>query len=261
MIQAVFFDIDGTLLNFKDHTAPDSTIRALRKLKEKGVRIFIATGRAPFQIDLVHQKLPVTFDGFVMVNGQYCLYQNQVIHSHPIPPEDIVGILPYLKEHSLSCAFVELDYVYFNLVPEFQLHREKNLKSTTPRPEDDPAKRLFTHTTYQLSLYTSPEEEGAALACIPNCRSVRWTPVFTDIIPRTGGKAVGIQAMLEHLGLDFSQCAAFGDGGNDIEMLQAAGVGVAMGGSAVEVRQAADMVTKPLEEDGVEYALKKLGVL
>lgn len=261
MIQAVFFDIDGTLLNFRDHTAPDSTIRALNRLREKGVHIFIATGRAPFQIDLVRERLPVEFDGFVMVNGQYCLYQNQVIHSQPIPPQDIQGILPYLSQHSLSCAFIELDYVYFNLVPEFQLHREKNLKDTTPRPQDDPARRILTHTTYQLSLYTSPEKEGPALACIPNCRAVRWTPVFADIIPRTGGKAVGIQAMLHHLGLDFSQCAAFGDGGNDIEMLQAAGVGVAMGGSAQEVLRSADFVTKPLEEDGVEYALKKLGVL
>ena len=99
------------------------------------------------------------------------------------------------------------------------------------------------------------------MACIPNCRAVRWTPVFADIIPKTGGKAVGIGAMLNHLGLDFSQCAAFGDGGNDIEMLQAAGIGVAMGGSAKEVIQAADFTTRPLEEDGVEYALEKLGIL
>ena len=117
MIQAVFFDIDGTLLNFKDHTAPASTIRALHRLQEKGVRIFIATGRAPFQIDLVRRQLPVAFDGFVMVNGQYCLYQNQVVHSQPIPPEDIQGILPYLEQSGVSCAFVELDYVYFNRVP------------------------------------------------------------------------------------------------------------------------------------------------
>ena len=99
------------------------------------------------------------------------------------------------------------------------------------------------------------------MACIPNCRAVRWTPVFADIIPKTGGKAVGIEAMLNHLGLDFSQCAAFGDGGNDIEMLQAAGIGVAMGGSVKEVIQAADFTTRPLEEDGVEYALEKLGIL
>ncbi len=261
MIQAVFFDIDGTLLNFKDHTAPASTIRALHRLQEKGVRIFIATGRAPFQIDLVRRQLPVAFDGFVMVNGQYCLYQNQVVHSQPIPPEDIQGILPYLEQSGVSCAFVELDYVYFNRVPEVQLHRVKESKHTTPRPADDPARRIFTHTTYQLSLYTPPEQEVEAMACIPNCRAVRWTPVFADIIPKTGGKAVGIGAMLNHLGLDFSQCAAFGDGGNDIEMLQAAGIGVAMGGSAKEVIQAADFTTRPLEEDGVEYALEKLGIL
>lgn len=66
MIKAVFFDIDGTLVSFKTHKLPDSTVRALDLLREKGIKVFIATGR---QLQSINNLGTQEFDGYVTLNG------------------------------------------------------------------------------------------------------------------------------------------------------------------------------------------------
>lgn len=66
------------------------------------------------------------------------------------------------------------------------------------------------------------------MAHVPGCRAVRWSEEFVDILPATGGKVNGLQETLNHLGLMRENSIAFGDGGNDTEMLAFAGIGVAM---------------------------------
>jgi hypothetical protein len=92
-------------------------------------------------------------------------------------------------------------------------------------------------------------------------KSVRWNPDFTDLIPADGGKSVGIQQLLEHFGLSQEETMAFGDGGNDIEMLQYVHLGVAMGNGTQNVKAAADYVTDSVDEDGIWNALVHFGLI
>ena len=85
MIQAVFFDIDGTLISFNTHKIPDSTQRALRRLRERGVRVFIASGRPPVQMGFLKQLTDFAFDGYVVLNGQYCYDAGGTFYQLPIP--------------------------------------------------------------------------------------------------------------------------------------------------------------------------------
>ena len=96
---------------------------------------------------------------------------------------------------------------------------------------------------------------------MPNCKSARWHETFTDIIPKDGGKTAGIQAVLEHYGIKKEECMAFGDGGNDKDMLQYAGIGIAMGNATEDVKQVADYVTKDIDEDGILHGLQQFHVL
>ena len=96
---------------------------------------------------------------------------------------------------------------------------------------------------------------------MPGCAATRWSPYFSDITPRGGSKRVGIEKMLAHFGIPASDTMAFGDGGNDIEMLRFAGVGVAMGNAGEEVRLAADYVTDDVDHDGIQNALRRFGVI
>ena len=87
------------------------------------------------------------------------------------------------------------------------------------------------------------------------------TSLFTDIVPAGGSKQAGMKKILEYYGIRNEECMAFGDGGNDIPMLQYAGIGVAMGNARPEVQQVANFVTRSVDDDGILFALKHFGIL
>ena len=99
------------------------------------------------------------------------------------------------------------------------------------------------------------------MAHVPGCRAVRWSEEFVDILPATGGKVNGLQETLNHLGLTRENSIAFGDGGNDTEMLAFAGIGVAMGNAWPDARAAADYITTDVDKKGIWNALEHFGLL
>ena len=84
---------------------------------------------------------------------------------------------------------------------------------------------------------------------------------FTDLIPADGGKAVGMQVVLEHFGWSRDNAIAFGDGGNDVDMLRFAGIGVAMGNATDEPKTVADYVTDSVDDAGISNALHHFEIL
>ena len=260
-IQAVFFDIDGTLVSFETHHVPDSTRRALEALRARGVRLFLATGRAPTELAFLQKELSISFDGVVALNGQYCMLGERVVYQRPIPTDSLAQLLPYLEESGIACDFVELGYFYLSRITP-QVHAVRALlgDTITHEPIDDP-RRIFTHDTYQLCAFLDEADEPAFFAHLPGCRSARWNPLFTDVIPADGGKPVGIQKLLDACGIPLAQTMAFGDGGNDKEMLEAVGLGVAMGNAVPAVKAAADYVTADVDSDGILHALQHFGLL
>ena len=95
----------------------------------------------------------------------------------------------------------------------------------------------------------------------PECVSSRWSPLMADINMRGVTKASGMDVFLRHYGIDRSRSMAFGDGGNDVAMLRAAGAGVAMGNACDEALAAADYVTASVDDDGIRRALEHFGVI
>src|SRR5699024_10430308 len=96
MIKAIFFDIDGTLISFNTHKVPQSTKDSLNKLRENGVKLFLATGRSPMWLEMIKDMVEFEFDGYVMINGQYCILNDEVVHEMKIPTESIEKLIPYL---------------------------------------------------------------------------------------------------------------------------------------------------------------------
>ncbi|MBR5298612.1 MAG: HAD hydrolase family protein, partial [Parabacteroides sp.] len=82
-----------------------------------------------------------------------------------------------------------------------------------------------------------------------------------DVVSMGISKRVGIDKMLEHFHIGLDECMAFGDGGNDIQMLSHVGLGVAMGNASDEVKKYADYVTDSVDEDGIYKALKFFNVI
>jgi HAD superfamily hydrolase (TIGR01484 family) len=251
-IQAIFFDIDGTLVSFQTQKMPESTRLALAKLKEKGIKTFICTGRPPVYAALLKDQLDFEFDGYVFLNGQYCTEKDGTcFYKKTLSKSGIEAILQWSQSHpEVYCLFMEPDYVYAN----------RAVESDVEAILDDPG-RCLTHETYQVSPWIDPSKEPELLSMTHEIKSVRWNPDFTDLIPADGGKSVGIQQLLEHFGLSQEKTMAFGDGGNDIEMLQYVHLGVAMGNGTQNVKDAADYVTDSVDEDGIWNALVHFGLI
>ncbi len=117
MVKAIFFDIDGTLVSFKTHEVPRSTIDALDILRKKGIKVFIATGR---HYSSINNLGDLKFDGYVTLNGGYCFAgEDKVIYKHSIPDRDIDALIRYLEtEESFPCAFVQEKEIFMNYKDE-----------------------------------------------------------------------------------------------------------------------------------------------
>lgn len=257
MIQAIFFDIDGTLVSFKTHTVPDSTREALRQLRKRGIKLFIATGRPLAQINNLGD---LVFDGYITLNGAYCIQTDgTIIRRSPIPKENIDTLIRYQQKHPIPCVCVSEREITINYINDTvdQLSR----MVAVPPPPIKSLEKAAQNDILQLSLYIDSQQEQALDFLLKGYESSRWNPLFTDLNRKGVDKAYGIDQILAHYGLSLSESMAFGDGGNDIAMLRHAAIGVAMGQASDAVKASADYVTDSVDDQGIPHALRHFGLL
>lgn len=251
MIQAIFFDIDGTLIPFGQKTMPQSTLNTLWALKKKGIKLFIATGRPPNSMDFVRQMFP--FDGFLTANGQYCFNEDTIIYEKYIPKESLKQLLPYVKREQIPilCALLDISY--------------RNMKNPYSDVDDNwpiiDLNQIIDQNVVQIMAYIEEKDDEAFLSHLPNCKSARWTHSFADIIPSDGGKDTGIDRIIAHYGISLDHVMAFGDGGNDITMLEHVPYSVAMGNAEDKIKKSASYVTDDADKDGIAKACVHFGLL
>ncbi|MGB7527988.1 MULTISPECIES: Cof-type HAD-IIB family hydrolase [Sphingobacterium] len=257
-IKAVFFDIDGTLLSFKTHQVPESTVEAIRLLQTHGIKTIISTGRSINSID--HIKF-LDFDGYITFNGGYCLTNTfEVLHKQTINSNDIQSVMDYAKEKPLSFSFMsEKEITIHDVTPEIAgMYAHLNL----PVPKLVNMDTVDTSSILQTNIFLGPDEEKEFMETVmPNSLASRWTPLFADVNPKGLSKKVGIDIFCKHFGINIENTMAFGDGGNDITMLKHVNLGIAMGNANPEVKQIADYVTNDVDDNGIWNALKYFEVL
>jgi Cof subfamily protein (haloacid dehalogenase superfamily) len=252
MIKAVFFDIDGTLVSFETHQIPDSTLTALQELKEKGIYLFVATGRGKDGLKVLDG---IDFDGYITLNGQYCFTkEKEVIYSNTIPPEDIDVLLGELKKKIFPCGFTIEQGKVYNYRDERveELHR---ITKNDGQPAGD-VSHVRDVPVYQIQAFVNPEEETELMAKMKHCTSARWYPTFCDISPIGGTKVLGMDLFAKRFGFSRAEMMAFGDGGNDMAMLKHASISVAMGNGTEELKKCASYVTEDADHHGVADALR-----
>jgi Cof subfamily protein (haloacid dehalogenase superfamily) len=256
MKKIVFFDIDGTLLDH-DKNLPLSTKRALEELKNNGVFVAIATGRAPFMFESLRSELGI--DSFVSFNGQYVVFENQVIYQNPLDTDEIEKFLKETKKNDHPLVF--LTEKTMKATVEHHSYIEESLGTLKfPHPESDPH-FYENRNIYQSLLFCEEEKEQYYRKEYPSFSFVRWHPYSVDVLPFGGSKAEGIKKMIERLNFELEDVYAFGDGLNDIEMLKAVGTGVAMGNGAPEAKENANLITSDVDNNGIWNGLKELKLI
>ena len=253
----IFFDIDGTLVSFKTHSIPESTKTAIRRLRDKGIRVIISTGRSFSDIDNLED---LEFDGFITANGACCVdSKGKTIAQQLLSKENLNKLVVYLEKNPFPCAFMTDKGNLINFVNDQVL--SMNQLVNIPTPPVKSVSELIEYDVYQLSVFMDHDHETELMTILADCNSSRWHPSFTDINAKNCDKATGMDHFLSHFGIGREYTMAFGDGGNDIPMLKHAATGVAMNNGNDAVKAAADYVTASVDEDGILLALKNFKIL
>lgn len=277
-VKAVFFDIDGTLVN-DSRTVLKSTETAIKSLKEQGILVGLATGRGPYFVKPFMEQLDLDFA--VTYNGQYIFSKDRVISATPIDKQSLRDLIAYAKEHrkeiSLGSAEAMLGskIMSFGMSPFSQWTSQfipKKMARTVSRGFNKVVSRalpqhkeelleLMQQPIYQVLLLASPEESRKIEGDFPHLKFTRSSPYAADIINQGMSKLEGIRRVGEVYGFDSNQVMAFGDSDNDLEMLSGVGLSIAMGNGTSSVKEVAKHTTSSNSQDGIHKALEHFGIL
>ncbi len=251
-IKIVFFDIDGTLIDINKKEMTKRIEETLIRLKQNKIIICIATGRP---LKSVPHFPNVEFDAFLTFNASYCCTKNEIIYKNPIAPFDVQKIIENAKKIHRPVSIASATRIGANgkdqdLIDYFAI---SNQLVEVVEDFDD----LRKEEIYQIMMGCYKEEYDQVLNDVEGAKITAWWPRAVDIIPSNGGKGSGVEKVLEYYHLKKEEAIAFGDGTNDIEMLQAVGTGVAMGNATNDVKDIADDICKSVEEDGIYFYCKK----
>ena len=253
----IFFDIDDTLRNSKTGFIPSTIPTAFKQLRDKGILTGIATGRGIFGV--VPEIKALKPDFFVTLNGAYIEdKKGNVIYSNKIAKDKVEEYITWTKEVGIDYGLVGSQAAKLSRRTEMI---SQAIDPIYPDLEVDPD-FYQKEDIYQMWTF---EEQGDDLvlpeSLASTLRMVRWHEHSSDVVPISGSKAAGVAKVVEHLVLKPENVMVFGDGLNDLELFDYAGISVAMGISHDNIKEKADYITKTLEEDGIFDALEGFGMV
>lgn len=262
-----FFDIDGTLAWLDPKLAqelpeserdlspyPNETVaQAIRSFVANGNKAFICTGRT---LSCIHPKLlELPWAGVVCLAGGYAELEGRVVRNAAINPGLLQRLAPYLEQSGEVIRFEGIDRVV-------RMSADAPEAYGYARTVGDAVTQLEHYNAYKILMSTplanriAQDEELGPLLCLNELELE-----VTEISPRECTKRAGIKAVLDALGPDHGTVYGIGDASNDIALMEAVDVGIAMGNAPDFLKEKADYVTDSFDHDGVVTALEHFGLI
>lgn len=272
MGKLIFLDIDGTIRWF-DGSVPESTILAIKEARKRGHEICICSGR-PYSL-IEKNIMDIGFDGVVSCAGTYVLYRGACVRKVCFDSETAHALCGYLLENDCIVEMQRYDRTFLpkaaqKRYDDMSRRMQENFGKGAKKLEDYPAiaetytdvheieKVMFFSSRLSYDEVYEKWKDRVVMTpfSIPNVE--RWGG---EISPLNVNKTVGIKSILEHSSYTREDVIAIGDSDNDVDMLEFAAVGVAMGNATENARKAADWQTDELLNDGIYHAFRKLGLI
>lgn len=253
----ILFDVDGTLYDNKNKEVPASTISALRRAKEKGHKLAIATGRAYFMLYSI-DEIKHLFDDFILINGQHIMVDGKTVFEDTVETRDLKMLIECLEEANITYGFQSSESEAISKMDERTALSFEELNLNLP-PEN---KDFYKQTkVFQMWCFCDEQQIRPIKEKNPHFDFVKWMTVGYDIIKKGQSKGKAIHFLQEYMGIATEDMIAFGDGDNDVEMLKSVGLGIAMGNATEKLKQHSDFVTHSIDEGGIEHALEHFGLI
>ena len=254
----IFFDIDRTLYDPDTSRIPSSTIEALKLLNEReDIEIAIATGRAFYMLHIIEEIIDYV-NIFVLINGQIIMKDGKTIYRNPIPREDVLEVVEVLDSKNMKYGFLgEFDET-LNIVDDKGKEAFELVDMKLPRI--DPHFHL-DNDIFQMWTFCDKGNTEFFRHRFENLQIVTWLGGGFDILTKGQSKKEGIKKILEIEGIPLEDAYAFGDGDNDIEMMDFIENSVAMGNGSVTCKQHASYITDDIKKDGLVKGLIHMGLL
>jgi Cof subfamily protein (haloacid dehalogenase superfamily) len=264
-IKLIAIDIDGTLINSKHEITP-FTKEVIHHVRKQGIRVVLCTGR-PFLgsqryvnelgLDLQEEYL-ITYNGALVQNT----LTKEVIHHIGLSGNDYKRIAKLAME--IGAHFHALDFgaIYTSNRDMSRYTGHDSYFTTMPilyrAVEEIHQKDEFT----KMMLIDEPHILDDAIAKIPSEFYEEYTifksePFYCEILNKRASKGQAVQRLASSLQISQQEVMALGDHPNDLDMVQYAGIGVAMGNAVDEIKNIADYITSTNNEDGVAKAIEK----
>jgi len=249
----ILFDIDGTLIDCqKGHThLTKETKKALKLLKEAGHYIFIASGR-PYCY-LLEELTHFEFDGYILDDGSYVLFNNEELLYYPLEANKLDPLLEQVKDMNMTCVLYTKKNAYFynddgtlkNYAQSFMIN-DKYVK-VIDNVEDKKDNVLKMHIQAQnLDDYKNFMINKNDFFVVSDTSHYLY-----EIINKKHNKATALAEVLKVLKIKKENSYFFGDGYNDIEMMDYVGCAIAMANAPKDVQSHADYVCKSVDQNGV----------
>lgn len=250
------FDIDGTLVDHKDHKIPSSALESIKELKAQGHVVGIATGRNKYQLQKVVDE--TMFDFIILCNGSYAEVKGKTVYNRPFDKSEVESIFSVIKANHYKFMITDENHLFSHHPDDEKVTRVVNLFDLiTP----DYHTHLDEKNIYQI-IICEPERT------IPSFKDVKGDFLFHkfgdfgyDIDQQKETKGDALKHICTYFSIDIAHSYAFGDADNDLKLIQVAGKGIAMGNAITQLKDVADYVTTSVGDNGIRNALIHLGYL
>lgn len=259
MRKLIFLDLDGTIIDHSIHAIPKSAVQAINKARANGHEVVLATGRPPSLTGLLLKE--IHFDAFVGANGRYVSYEGEVLRKKVIPRKTLDAFLEDMDAHDIDVAFLGTkDYFIRKERPNELVHSfSEHYHIPYPKLITDPD---ALNDVLQMVMFFNHEGSLESFnRKYPELDFNISSPYTADVNTKDGLKEIGIKVFTDYLDIPIEDTIAIGDGHNDISMIQLAGTGVAMGNACEPLKNAADIVTDTVSNDGLYKAFETLKLI
>lgn len=259
--KALFFDVDGTLLSEMDGGIPQSAVQAVEEARKKGHLAFINSGRVFKLLEGIKEMIPM--DGFLCGCGTSIILGEQELYSRRVPHQRGLEIKELLVQYRVEGILEGKEGCHFRKDRSWMPRLEK-IRQTLGKI-NAVSVHSIEEDSYDFDKFCCVTDENSDIKgfiqAAEDFEVIDRGNHFWECVPKGHSKATAIQKVLDHYAIPLEDAYVFGDSTNDLSMFTYAKNTVLMGKHDKELEPYASFTTKTVEDDGIFYAMKTLGII